>query len=150
MPLLPCPDNRLLDPEDTLRSPLPGITGAEVPTPDATLAAGLAAAGVPMGTDSCVATVLCDGVLCMLIRSLGAPGAAAFDGVGLLTVMAWAELRPLALAATLSRPVRVLSSEPRLLKGGNALTLAYVSDELRLSPIILPPIERAPPREGVC
>lgn len=65
-----------------------------------------------------------------------------------LAVMACAELSPVALAATLSHPVRVLSSEPLLLVGGIAIRLAEVSAELRRSPMRLPPIERAPPSEG--
>lgn len=61
--------------------------------------------------------------------------------------MACALFKPVALAATLM-PVLALASDPLLDKGGSALTLAYVSDEFLLSPIRLPPIERAPPKLG--
>ncbi len=96
---------------------------------------------VDKGTDICVATVFCDGVLCRLTLSPGAPGAAT------PTNMAWCEFCPVELAATDSR-VRELSSLPRLLSGGRALSDAAVSLLFLLSPIRLPPMLLAPPRLG--
>lgn len=85
--------------------------------------------------DSCVATVRCEGVRAMESRSYGAPGAPP-DPTPLATFVddplvakgldpIAAAAAPLAVVLTLSFPdVRVLSSDPRLLNGGNALTLA--------------------------
>lgn len=119
--------------------------GEGLGTPDALADAAVAAALAERGIESCVATVRCEAVLCMLcgararqhaqlalsscaasthlILSPGAPGAATSRSLPSLPAMLTA---PLSL-------VLLLASLPLLLSGGRALTLAYVSLELRRS-----------------
>ena len=59
-----------------------------------------------------------------------------------------AACEPAWLCATLSAPVRVLDSLPRLLSGGKAFMLAWVSELFLRSPIRLPTMLLAPPRDG--